>query len=148
MLACLERIHFMLAWALMLQLSAMPASQTKKDLTVKDLTHKSAGINALQNNLPTMAKLTAIRAVWHFLGAEFYGGDSDAALTHFRAMVDMVRSIGGLENLPWELRKLIVVSDMTLSGMLGNKSAFDVVCAGFHPAQSDSQMFTVLVNRC
>jgi hypothetical protein len=136
MLACPERMHFLLTWALSLQLSAMPASQTKSKLEVKNLTHKSAGMNLLKKNLPTMAKLTAIRAVWHLLGAEFYSGNTAAASTHFRAMVHMVQSIGGLKSLPWELRKLIVVSDMTLSGMLGTRSAFDVVCVisrSFHP---------------
>ena len=144
MLACPERIHFLLAWALMLQLSAMPASQTKNRLEVKALTHKSAGMNFLQKNLPTMAKLTAIRAVWHLLGAEFYSGNSTAALTHFRAMVNMVQSIGGLKSLPWELRKLIVVSDMTLSGMLGTRSAFDVVCVVSSSVHPDSKTLTLV----
>jgi hypothetical protein len=128
MLGSPERMHFLLAWSLGLQLSAMPVSETKKRLEIKALMHKTAGLKTLQKNLPTMAKLTAIRAVWHLLGAEFYGGNSVAALTHFRAMITMVQSIGGLQSLPWELRKLIVVSDMTLSSMMGTKSAFNVVC--------------------
>ena len=74
-----------------------------------------------------MAKLTAIRAVWHLLGAEFYAGNYAAAKTHFRAMVDMVKLIGGLGVLPWQLRKLIVVADMTLSGVLATRSGFDIV---------------------
>ena len=123
-----ERIHFLLAWALMLQHSATPdGSQTKTQLEMAALNHKSAGMNSLRRTLPTMAKLTAIRAVWHLLGAEFYAGNYAAAKTHFRAMVDMVKLIGGLGVLPWQLRKLIVVADMTLSGVLATRSGFDIV---------------------
>lgn len=126
-IACPERIHFMLAWALMLQHSAMPDSETKKSLEIKALNHKSAGMNSLRRKLPKMAKLTAIRAVWHLLGAEFYAGNYAAAQTHFRALVNMVKSIGGLGSLPWQLRKLIVVADMTVSGAVATSSGFDVV---------------------
>lgn len=127
MIGCAERLHFLLAWTLMLRLSSMPASQTKKQLEVEALTHKAAGMASLQKHLPTMAKLTAIRAAWHLTGAEFYSGNSAAALTHFRAMVNMVKSVGGLKQLPWELRKLVVVCDMTISGSSKIKSAFNVV---------------------
>jgi hypothetical protein len=126
-IACPERIHFMLAWALMLQHSGMPESETKKKLEMEALNHKSAGMNSLRRKLPTMAKLTAIRAIWHLLGAEFYAGNFAAAQTHFRALADMVKSVGGLGSLPWQLRKLIVVADMTLSGAVATSSGFDVV---------------------
>ena len=126
-IACPERIHCMLAWALMLQHSAMPNSQAKKNLEMEALNHKSAGMNSLRRKLPTMAKLTAIRAVWHLLGAEFYAGNYATAQTHFQALVNMVKSMGGLGSLPWQLRKLIVVADMTLSGAVATSSGFDVV---------------------
>lgn len=122
-----EKMHFQLAWTLSLQLSAMPDSQAKKTLEVEALVHKAKGMNKIQKTLPTLPKTTAIRAIWHLMGAEFYSGNSTAALTHHRALVALVKSAGGLASLPWDLMKLVAVADMTLSQFANRRSLFDVV---------------------
>ncbi|OQV04706.1 hypothetical protein CLAIMM_09555 [Cladophialophora immunda] len=126
MIECAERLHFVLAWTTLLQSTTMPTLQMKKQLMLEALSHKAAGIVTLRKNLPTLARLTAIRAVWHLMGAELYSGYLTAALTHFHAMVDLVVSGGGLDSLPWELKKLVIVSDMTMSAARKTKPTFKV----------------------
>jgi hypothetical protein len=128
MISSAERLHFQLAFMLALQLGAMPPSQAKKDLEVKELLHKAEGMKTLRKNLHTISKMTAIRAIWSLMGAEFYGGNSVAVMAHWRALVPLIKSVGGLASLPWDLKKLVVVSDMTISAYSKQKSAFDVVC--------------------
>jgi hypothetical protein len=128
MISSAERLHFQLAFMLALQLGAMPPSQARKKLEVEELSHKAEGMKTLQKNLHTISKMTAIRAIWSLMGAEFYSGNSVAVMTHWRALVTLINSVGGLASLPWDLKKLVVVSDMTISAYSKQKSAFDVVC--------------------
>ncbi|OAP62302.1 hypothetical protein AYL99_04505 [Fonsecaea erecta] len=97
----------------------------KKQLMVKAVAYKVAGIAKLRKNLPTLTNLTAIRAVWHLMGAELYNGYLTAAVTHFHAMVNLVASVGGLDSLLWELKKLVIVSDTMIASARKTKPAFE-----------------------
>ena len=112
----------------MLQVVEMPASENKRRLEVEALAHKVAGLASLQKSIATMSKITAIRAIWHLVGAEFYSGDLVAASFHSSAMENLVILAGGVSSLPWKLSKLVVVSDIVLSTSTNKPAAFDVVC--------------------
>jgi len=128
MIECAERLHFILAWTSLLQSFTMPASQLKEQLRIQSLAHKTAGIASLRKNLPTMAKLRALRAVYHLMGAELYSGCLAAAVSHFHALVDIVMSIGGFIHLPWETKRYVVICDLTISAAIKDtKPGFDVV---------------------
>ncbi|KAK5045691.1 hypothetical protein LTR84_009060 [Exophiala bonariae] len=118
MIKCAEQLHFILAWTSLLQSFTMPASQLKEQLRMQSLAHSTAGIASLRKNLPTMAKLRTLRAVFHLMGADLYSGYLPAAVSHFHALVDIVMSIGGFNHLPWETQRYIVISDLTISAAI------------------------------
>lgn len=110
------RLHGLLMWTLMLQISSLPESPYRSELLLEYLVHKSGCLESLRGDLSQgVSHLTMVPALWHLTGAEFYAGDVRTATVHFSALKAMVESCGGLGALSWAMQKLVIVADMTLS---------------------------------
>jgi hypothetical protein len=110
------RLHALLTWTLMLQISSLPESSNHAELLLEFFTHKSKCLESLRRELSQgVTHLNMVPVLWHLTGAEFYCGDLSTATVHFTALKTMVESCGGLQALPWAMQKLVVVADMTLS---------------------------------
>jgi hypothetical protein len=116
MIANKARLHGLLTWTLMLQIRSLPESPNRAELLLQFLSHKNKCLESLRRDLSQGANnLSMVPVLWHLTGAEFYSGDLNTATVHFTALKAMVESCGGLQALPWALRTLVVVADMTLS---------------------------------
>jgi hypothetical protein len=116
MIANKARLHGLLTWTLMLQISSLPESPNRTKLLLQFLIHKNKCLESLRWDLSQGAtNLAMVPVLWHLAGAEFYSGDLNTATVHFAALKAMVESCGGLQALPWAVRTLVVVADMTLS---------------------------------
>jgi hypothetical protein len=116
MIASKARLHGLLTWTLMLQIGSLPESPKRAELLLQFLIHKNKCLESLRRDLSQGAtNLTMVPVLWHLTGAEFYSGDLNTATVHFTALKAMVESCGGLQALPWAMRTLVVVADMTLS---------------------------------
>jgi hypothetical protein len=110
------RLHALLTWTLMLQISSLPGSSNRSKLLLEYFVHKNKCLESLRSDLSQGAShLKMVPVLWHLTGAEFYAGDVSTATVHFTALKTMVESCGGLKALPWAMQKLVVVADMTLS---------------------------------
>jgi hypothetical protein len=110
------RLHALLTWTPMLQISSLPESSNRAELLLEFFTHKDKCLESLRRELSQgVTHLNMVPVLWHLTGAEFYSGDLNTATVHFTALKAMVESCGGLQALPWAMRKLVIVADMTLS---------------------------------
>jgi hypothetical protein len=110
------RLHGLLTWTLMLQISSLPESQKRSKLLVEYFGHKNKCLESLRGDLSRGASYPdMVPVLWHLTGAEFYGGHVSTATIHFTALKAMVESCGGLHALSWAMQKLVIVADMTLS---------------------------------
>lgn len=110
------RLHALLTWTLMLQISSLPKSSNRAELLLEFFIHKDKCLESLRRELSQgVTHLNMVPVLWHLTGAEFYSGDLNTAIVHFSALKSMVESCGGLQALPWAMQKLVVVADMTLS---------------------------------
>jgi hypothetical protein len=124
---CPARLSFILTWTSLLKSFHLADSRIKTQLRVEALAHKAVGIAVLRAKLSTMESISAIRTMLHAHGAECLGGDQAAAVIHFQAIEERVRSLGGLQNLPWNLRILVVSSDINLTAFGKQEIKFNVV---------------------
>jgi hypothetical protein len=128
MTQCLDGLSLILAWTSMLRSFAMPKSPLKDRIQVDALAYKAVGLAMLRKGLSPMSKFAAIRAMFHAQGAEWYSGDIPAAMTHFNAIIKTTRSVGGPNNLPWDVRLMVIISDISMFAGGGIKAlALDVV---------------------
>lgn len=110
------RLHALLTWTLMLQISSLSGSSYRSKLLLQYFGHKNKCLESLRKELTQGASyLNMVPVLWHLTGAEFYAGDVSTATIHFAALKAMVESCGGLRALPWAMKTLVVVADMTLS---------------------------------
>jgi hypothetical protein len=110
------RLHALLTWTLMLQISSLPESSNRAKLLLQFFTHKNRCLESLRRDLSQGAtNLAMVPVLWHLTGAEFYSGELNTAMIHFTALKTIVESCGGLQALPWAMQKLVIVADMTLS---------------------------------